>query len=261
MAVLACEQELRPRRAALLVVRPLHLVEHEHLARAGAISTVQQRIGACSLTRSSPVTSPTRSSPSSPTAGGAPPGRASAAVPRRRPSPLREEPERVVGLARVRRPEVRDDALGRRPALRQPDRDPVLGALHRGALVGPCGAGVTRRARRAPRRAGAAARAIGPLSRISPTTRGLRRFATQVRPVVGTTLRYLRSVSPEPRAPTASPTTMQDQRGDREAEGADVVDEVASMSSRIEGSATSLPIRSSSTAARRPASPHNSPRS
>ena len=34
VAVLAGEQQPRPRRAALLVVRPLHLVEHEHLARA-----------------------------------------------------------------------------------------------------------------------------------------------------------------------------------------------------------------------------------
>ena len=33
MAVLAREQELRPRRAALLVVGPLHLVEHENVSR------------------------------------------------------------------------------------------------------------------------------------------------------------------------------------------------------------------------------------
>ena len=33
MPVLAAEQEPRPRRAALLVLSPLHLVEHERLAR------------------------------------------------------------------------------------------------------------------------------------------------------------------------------------------------------------------------------------
>ena len=38
VAVVAREQEPRPRRAALGVVRPLHLVEHEHLARAAAPS-------------------------------------------------------------------------------------------------------------------------------------------------------------------------------------------------------------------------------
>ena len=36
VAVLAREQQLRPGRAALLVVGPLHLVEHEHLAGAGS---------------------------------------------------------------------------------------------------------------------------------------------------------------------------------------------------------------------------------
>ena len=35
-AILAREEQLCPRRAALLVVRPLHLVEHEHLPRAGS---------------------------------------------------------------------------------------------------------------------------------------------------------------------------------------------------------------------------------
>ena len=46
VAVLAGEQEARPRRAALGVVGPLHLVEDEHLPAPGAISTVQQTIGA-----------------------------------------------------------------------------------------------------------------------------------------------------------------------------------------------------------------------
>ena len=35
VAVLAGEEQLRPGRAALLVVCPLDLVEHEHLARSG----------------------------------------------------------------------------------------------------------------------------------------------------------------------------------------------------------------------------------
>ena len=50
--VLAAEHEPCPRRAALLVLGPLHLV-----------SAVQHTIGASGLTRSSPVTRPTRSSP------------------------------------------------------------------------------------------------------------------------------------------------------------------------------------------------------
>ena len=63
--VLAREQEPCPGGAALAVVCPLHLVEHEHLpGERGAISAVQQMIGAFSLMRSSPVTRPTFSSPS-----------------------------------------------------------------------------------------------------------------------------------------------------------------------------------------------------
>src|SRR4029079_18868782 len=65
---------------------------------------------------------------------------------------LGEERQRVVGLAGVRRPEVRDDALGLSPPLGESDLDPTLGAPHRRALVGtggpcvPCGPG------RSPRR-------------------------------------------------------------------------------------------------------------
>ena len=63
LAVLAREQQPRPRGAALGVVGPLHLVEDEELPDCGAISTVEQTTGARSLTRSSPVTSPTFSGP------------------------------------------------------------------------------------------------------------------------------------------------------------------------------------------------------
>ena len=44
---------------------------------------------------------------------------------------LLQDLERVVRLARVRRPEVRDDRLGLRPPLRERDLDRALGALHR----------------------------------------------------------------------------------------------------------------------------------
>ena len=65
VAVLAREQKPRPGRAALRVVGPLHLVEHEHLAGAGAISTVQQMIGAWSLIALLAGDEADRSSPSS----------------------------------------------------------------------------------------------------------------------------------------------------------------------------------------------------
>ena len=65
---------------------------------------------------------------------------------------LREVGEGIVRLAGVRRPEVRDDRVGRRPPLRQPDLDAILGAPHGGVLVGARRAGVAGRAGRAPRR-------------------------------------------------------------------------------------------------------------
>ena len=66
VAVLAAEHEPRPGRAALLVLGPLHLVEHERLAARTAPSRpCSRRSARPGLTRSSPVTSPTRSSPSS----------------------------------------------------------------------------------------------------------------------------------------------------------------------------------------------------
>jgi len=68
---------------------------------------------------------------------------------------LGEELERVVRLPRVRRPEVRDDRLGRRAPLGQPDLDPVLRSPDGGALVGARRAGMARRTGGSARRAGA----------------------------------------------------------------------------------------------------------
>ena len=115
VAVLAREQQLRPRRAALLVVGPLHLVEHEHVARARrhlhrAAEDRRVLVDAL-LARDEPdalVAEPGRE----------PPVRLLREHPERpcvdAPPPLREELERVVGLAGVRRAEVRDDRLRRR---------------------------------------------------------------------------------------------------------------------------------------------------
>ena len=155
MAVLAREEQLRPGCAALLVVGPLHFVEHEHLAGAGrhldgaaedrrslvdpllardqadAVLAEPSREPAMGLLREHPQRAGVDASP-----------------------PLREELERIVRLPGVRRAEVRDDGLGRCPPLGQTDRDAVFGAPHRRALVragGPC---VPRRARRAARRTG-----------------------------------------------------------------------------------------------------------
>ena len=153
VAELACEQEPRPGRAALGVVRPLHLVEDEHLARAGAISTVQQMIGAvvvdpllardeadgvlAELGREAPVRL-LREHPQRPGVDAA--------------APLLQELERVVGLARVGRAEVGDDGLRLGPSPRQRDLDRALGAAHclarcpqRGAAAGgaPSGSGAS----------------------------------------------------------------------------------------------------------------------
>ena len=116
----------------------------------GAISTVQQRIGACSLIRSSPVIRPTRSVPEPGAEAAVRLLREHAERPGVDASPLLgEELERVVGLARVRRPEMRDDRLRRRTPLGQPDLDPVLGTPDRGALVRAGRAGVAGGAARA----------------------------------------------------------------------------------------------------------------
>ena len=67
---------------------------------------------------------------------------------------LGQERERVVGLARVRRTEVRDDALGLAAPLGEPDLDGLLGSLHRRAPV-------TRRSRERGAASGSAASAVG----------------------------------------------------------------------------------------------------
>ena len=116
-SVLAGEQQLGPRRAPLLVVRPLHLVEHEHLAPVrrhldGAAEDRRVLVDPL-LTReqADPVRADDRAEP---------------AVGLLREHPQRagvdtapllgEERERVVGLARVRRPEVGDDGRRLAPA-------------------------------------------------------------------------------------------------------------------------------------------------
>ena len=64
MAVLAGEEQLRPGRPRSSSSAHWTSSRTSTSPEPGAISTVQQRIGACSLIRSSPVTRPTRSSPS-----------------------------------------------------------------------------------------------------------------------------------------------------------------------------------------------------
>lgn len=102
--------------------------------RSGAISAVQQMIGASSLTRSSPVTRPTRSAPSCAEL----PVRLLSEHPQRRgedaATGLGEELERGMGLPGVRRAEMRDDALGLGAAGREPDLR--LGQVRRAMLPG-----------------------------------------------------------------------------------------------------------------------------
>jgi hypothetical protein len=152
VAVRAGEEQLRPRGAPLLVVRPLHLVEDEHVARAGRhldraaldrrvlVDALLARDEADALVaelRRQPPVRLLREHAERPRVNAAP--------------PLREERQRVMRLTGVRRPEVRDDGLRRRPPLGELDLDPVLGPPHRGALVRAGRAGVPRRARGAPR--------------------------------------------------------------------------------------------------------------
>ena len=236
MAVLAGEEQLGPRGAALLVVGPLHLVEDEHLALSGrhldgaaedrrvVVEPFLARDEADLLLaeqRSEPAMGLLREHPQRPRVDAAP--------------VLGEERERVVRLAGVRRPEMRDDGLGRRPPLGEPDLDLSLGALHRGALVRARGACVPGSPGRTPRRArAAAARHRATVAAASGHVPGtLRPSASRqgsssssqfpiarqrddadVATSVGTsavarraqTLRYRRSVRPEPRAPTTRPT-------------------------------------------------------
>ena len=112
VAVLAAEHEPRPGRAALLVLRPLHLVEHERLAArrrhlGGAADDRRVRVDPL-LARDEPdaLVAELRREP---------PVRLLREHPQRRrvdAAPgLDEEAERVVRLAGVRRAEVRDHRL------------------------------------------------------------------------------------------------------------------------------------------------------
>ncbi len=117
MVVLPCEEELRPGRSTLLVVCPLHLVEHEHLAPVrrhldGAAEDRRVLVDPL-LAREQP--DPIRAD-----------HRAEPAMRLLREHPQRagvdaspvlgEERECVVGLARVRRAEVRDRPSAARAA-------------------------------------------------------------------------------------------------------------------------------------------------
>ena len=150
--------------------------------RIGAISAVQQTIGASGLTRSSPVTMPDALVAE---LGREPAVRLLREHPQRRridaAAGLDEEAERVVRLARVGRPEVRDDRLRLGRPVRQPDgelgdglaaRLPALVALaprrsflaapgHGATVPGPLGRGQGERVerdRRAPRPSACAGR-------------------------------------------------------------------------------------------------------
>jgi hypothetical protein len=153
----AGEEELRPCGAAFLVVGPLHLVEHERVTRArghldGAAEDRRVLVDPL-LTRDEPdllLAEERREAPVSLLREHPQRPRVDAAT------SIREEHERFVRLSRVRRPQVCDHRLGRRPPRGEPDLDAVLRASHRRALVRALRAGMTCRARRAARRARAA---------------------------------------------------------------------------------------------------------
>ena len=129
VAVVAGEQEPRPGRAALGVVRPLHLVEHEHLARArrhlDRAADDRRRVVDALLARDEP-------DGVLPELGREPAVRLLREHPQRpgvdAAAALLEDLERVVGLARVRRAEVGDDRLGLDAPRRQGDLDRALRA-------------------------------------------------------------------------------------------------------------------------------------
>ena len=131
LAVLAREQEPRPGRAALGVVRPLHLVEDEQLARErrhlhGRADHGRVLVDALLAGDQTDVL------------GADPLAEAAVRLLREHPQrprvdagPLvRELAQRRVRLAGVRRPEVRDDAIGLDAARRKRDRDAALGLAH-----------------------------------------------------------------------------------------------------------------------------------
>ena len=117
VAVVAREQQPRPGGAALGIVGPLHLVEHEHLARArrhldGAADDRRVLVD--------PLLAGDEADGVLAELGGEPAVRLLGEHPQRAgvdaAAALLEDLERVVGLARVRRPEVRDDGLRLRRA-------------------------------------------------------------------------------------------------------------------------------------------------
>ena len=128
LAVLACEQEPRPRRAALRVVGPLHLVEDEELAR------VRRHLDGRADDRRALVDA-LLAGDETDVLGADPLAEAAMCLLREHPQRarvdaralVRQLAESGVRLARVRRAEVRDDALGLDPARRQRDRDAALG--------------------------------------------------------------------------------------------------------------------------------------
>ena len=122
VAVLAAEQEPCPRGAALLVLGPLHLVEHERLAAR------RRHLGGAADDRRAGIDALLAGHEADPLLadlGREPPVRLLREHPQRRRvdalAGLDQEAERVVRLAGVGRPEVRDHRLGLDAPLGQPD--------------------------------------------------------------------------------------------------------------------------------------------
>src|SRR5262245_26138083 len=131
LAVLAREEETRPRRATLGVVGPLDLVENEEL------SGVRRHLDRRADDRRTLV-DPLFSSDEPYVLGADPVTQAPVRLLREHPQRpgidaralVRELPQSRMGLPRVRRPEVRDDTLGLDTSRRERDRDPLLGRAH-----------------------------------------------------------------------------------------------------------------------------------
>ena len=139
VAVVAREQQPRPRRAALGIVGPLHLVEHEHLARArrhlDRAADDRRRVVDALLARDEADGIRRRARPR---AGGAPPARASAAARRRRRGRAPSGPRaRGSVLPELVGPRCATTDSGCDPPLRQRDLDRALGAPDRGARRPP----------------------------------------------------------------------------------------------------------------------------
>ena len=137
VAIIAAEHQPRPRRPALVVLRPLHLVEHQRLAAhrrhlRGAADDRRLRVDALlprheadvvpEISRQAPVRLLREH------AQGCCVDAAAA---------FDQELQRVVGLPGVRRPEVRDDRLRLTRTLGQPDGQVRDGLAHRLAAAVP----------------------------------------------------------------------------------------------------------------------------